>query len=236
MRKWLVPIAVPLLGAATVILAVIALGRVARDRLDRLDRYTLPFADIDCNPPGPLVRADFLAEVQYVAEWPDRLRLLDPQLPRQLADAFGQHPWVERVERVEVGRGRVTVRLLHRTAVLSVPWSPNGADGPVRAVDHLGVLLPLAALEPDLPLLAGGVAAPAGGVGSPWGDPTVEVAAGTAAYLRPYKDRLNIKRIEVEGDEVWLVLPRGRVRWGRPPGQVSPDAAAARVRELLMTQ
>src|SRR5262249_11840426 len=78
-----------------------------------------------------LAAADFLGEVQYLAEWPDRLRLLDPALPRQLADVFARHPWVERVEgvRVEPDRALVAVRLAYRRPVLA---GPGAAPGPAR--------------------------------------------------------------------------------------------------------
>ena len=147
----------------------------------------LPFAAILCTPPPGLSAADFLAEVQFLSNCPDQVRLLDDQLPVRLAAAFIRHPWVERVEKVEVAPGEVRVRLAYRTPVLAVPWS--GADGPVRAVDRAGVVLPLAALTVGLPLYAGKVATPPGGAGVAWGDPRIEAAARTAAYLQPFQER-----------------------------------------------
>jgi hypothetical protein len=175
--KWLLVWCAPVLGVGLVLAGIFALGQAARDHLRGLDRYTISFADIDCEPPPGEKREDFLGEVQYLADLPDRLRLLDEQLPARLAQAFARHPWVERVERVEVVPPRqIRVRLLYRTPVLAV-----SVGGQLRAVDAQGILLPATAVTRGLPRFSGKAPPPAGPAGTRWGDAAVEAAARAAA-------------------------------------------------------
>lgn len=215
------------------------LGRLALDRVRGLDRYTVAFADIDCPAPPGQKRAGFLEEVQYLAGMPDRLRLLEDGLAERLAAAFGRHPWVETVGRVEVVPPRqVRVELAFRTPVLvvAVSQAAGGALVPGRVVDRQGVLLPRSApVARGLPVLRGNFPAPAGPPGTPWGDPAVTAAARTAAYLRPYRDRLNTTDVQVTEEGIVLSGPLTRVFWGRPPGaEPAGEASAARKRERLL--
>src|SRR5712691_10696700 len=196
MRKWLASLVAPVAGSALLVLAVIVVGRCALSQLRDQDRYALSFADISCTPPPALSRADFLSEVQFLASWPDRLHRLDTDLPRQLAEVFIRHPWVKRVDRVEVTADGIRVRMTYRTPVLAVPR--RGPDGPLRAVDAEGTLLPLIAVAAALPIFEGDVPPPAGGAGLAWGDTSVETAAATAAVLQPYQDRLRINTVRVD--------------------------------------
>jgi hypothetical protein len=154
---------------------IIALGQYAREQIQTQPRYKVFFSEIDCTVPPGMSRSDFLGEVQYTAELPDHFNALDPQLPRRLADAFAQHPWVEKVLRVTVDHTKqVHVALLHRTPVLAVRW-----QGVLRAVDRDGVLLPANAATQGLPVYSGKVSPPAG-AGSRWGDADIEAAARQA--------------------------------------------------------
>jgi hypothetical protein len=138
-----------------------------------MDRYSVDFLDIQCTPLPKQERAEFLSEVQYLANMPNRVRILDDQLVPRLADAFAHHPWVEKVERVQVTpQPAVQVQLTLRRAVLAV------SDGnQLRAVDRNGVLLPATAITCGLPLFAGQARAAAGPAGTSWGDAAVEDAA-----------------------------------------------------------
>jgi hypothetical protein len=229
MRKRLVQALGPPLVAALLLAGLIALGRSARDALRSQDRYAVAFADIDCEPPPGEGRAAFLGEVQYLAGLPERLQVLDDDLPGRLAEAFAWHPWVEKVERVEVvPPGRVRVRLTYRTPVLAVL--------PARAVDRDGVLLPGGAPTDRLPILVGKVPPPAGPAGSAWGDRAVESAARTAAYLAPYRERLPFEDFDVaDGGLVLSRPPDVRVLWGHAPGAEAADEAPAaeKVQRLL---
>src|SRR5438105_10076255 len=102
MLAWMLRGLALLASVGLVLAGLIALGRYGLDQVRDRDRYILAFADIDCAPPPGLGRAEFLDEVQYLAGSPDRLRLLDEDLPARLAACFGRHPWGAKVERVDV--------------------------------------------------------------------------------------------------------------------------------------
>jgi hypothetical protein len=256
MRKSLLQALGPPLVAALLLAGLIVLGRAARDALRPQERYAVAFGDIDCEPPPGEERAAFLGEVQYLAGLPERLPVLDEDLPARLAEAFARHPWVEKVERVEVvPPGRVRARLAYRTPVLAVLLHGEAQDGrapliealssrglgahgallPARAVDRDGTLLPAGAPLAGLPIFYG-APPPAGPAGSPWGDRAVEAAARTAAYLAPYRQRLPFEDFDViDGGLVLSQPPSVRVRWGHAPGAEAADEAPAaeKVRRLL---
>jgi hypothetical protein len=248
LRGWLLQALAGLIGPCIFLVVLIGVGKLALERLRGLDRYTAPFVDIDCGAPPSQDRREFLAEVQYLGGLPDRLRLLDPDVAERLADAFGRHPWVEKVERVEIAPPReVRVRLAYRKPVLAVvvptkeakrlgglAWidgqSGAGTDGTVlgRTVDARGRLLPLAATFPGIPVLRGEVAPPQGPAGTAWGDPVVAGAARIAAAIQPWQERFQLGRIEATADGfVWSNPGRVRVVWGHPPGDELSDEASA---------
>ena len=104
-RRWprrLAHVALGLGAAALVVGGVIAVGNAARDSLGPQDRYLLPFAEIDCPAPPGRDRAEFLAEVQYIGSFPDRVNVLDPTLPDRLRKAFANHRRVAHVGRITV--------------------------------------------------------------------------------------------------------------------------------------
>ena len=84
-------------GLGVVFGGLITLARVTRDKVRDSERYAALFADIECTPPPGMNRADFLNEVRYQTDFPERLHLLDDDLKQRLYEAFGQHPWVEKV-------------------------------------------------------------------------------------------------------------------------------------------
>ncbi len=156
---------------------LIAVGEYAQEQLRDRDRYTLPFTAIECLPPPPYQsRGDFLEEVQYLSRLPGRLRLLDADLAKQLADGFAQHPGVQKVEQVEVTARQVRVRLHYRRPTLAVRCGDM-----VRVVDAEGILLPKEAPAKDLPVFAGQAPPPCGPAGTRWGNAGVEAAARAAS-------------------------------------------------------
>jgi hypothetical protein len=160
-----------------VVAGLIVLGQHAQDQLRDRDRFALPFAEIECQPCPPYqAPSDFLDEVQYLARLPGRLRLLDPDLGKQLAEGFAQHPWVRRVEQVEITAKKVRVRLVYRRPALAVRRGES-----VRVVDVDGILLPKEAPVDGLPVFSGKAPQPAGPAGTRWGDPAVEEMARRAA-------------------------------------------------------
>ncbi len=170
--------------------------------------------------------------MQYFAGLPDAVCVLDDGLPARLSAAFAKHPWVERVEGVEVEAGRkVRVRLTYRTAVLRV----RGRGDAQWAVDANGVRLPTAAVDDALPLLGGDVPPPTGPEGRPWGDDRVQGAARTAALLRPHQEPLKLRKIEIGADGLALRGDGWRARWGAAPGSepLGEATADAKLRRLL---
>src|SRR5262249_44728639 len=212
---------------------LIAGGRALRGRLADAEQYQFPFAEIQFNsPPGP-EPAKFLSEVRYLGEFPERVSLLDDELPRRLKEAFERHGWVESAK-VAIGPGkRITAQLAFRTPVLTVRF----ADG-VRTVDASGVLLPRSAQTQGLPALSW-AKAPAGGAGKPWGEANVEAAAKGAGVLHPRQAMLRLMALEYDAEgklalrhhpESWPVI-----LWGRPPGEEAEGepAASEKLQRLL---
>jgi hypothetical protein len=167
-------------SAAAVLFALLEVGAWSRHALAERDRYLLPFDEIECLSPPGMERSLFLAEVRYLAEHPERIRLLDAGAAGRLADAFAKHRWVARVEQVEIGPGRrVGVRLTFRRPVLAVR-----VEGMLRVVDSEGVLLPASALAEGLPIFEGEPPPPSGPAGTRYGDAAVEAAARRAGRER----------------------------------------------------
>lgn len=247
MPRWLLKALVPLLAVGLFLAGLLLLGQLTHNWLAQQDRASFALADIDCSAPPGQPASDFLSEVQYLAGLPERVNLLDEHLPERLHEAFGRHPWVEKVERVEVTAQGVRVKLVYRVAVLAVILAGAASEveaamipirsgnrgqqnglAPARAVDGQGVLLPVAAVSDKLPVLTGPTKPPQTPPGTPWTDPTVQAAARTAVLLRPHLDRLGLKEVSVHGDcLVWSAPPNVRVRWGRPPGSEHKEEASA---------
>jgi hypothetical protein len=208
------------------------LGQHALRRLAGQERYQTAFADIDCPAPPGLSRAEFLEQVQYLANLPDQLDRLDPALAERLHRAFAVHPWVAEVKRVEQVPGQgLRVQLRHREPVLVVPLASAR-----RAVDATGVLLPSSAPLAGLPVYDGTPPRPAQ-PGRPWGDARLEGAARLAGLLRLHLERLGLASCTIEEEQGRLTLrtPRTCIVWGRPPGQEAPDEVETpvRLRRLL---
>jgi hypothetical protein len=227
------------------LLAVITVGKLTRQSIQNWDRYTLAFTEIDCTPPPTQERAEFLGEVQQLAGLPERLSVLDPDLASRLAEALACHPYVEKVEQVVILPSRaVRVQLAYRVPVLEVMLPepvpkelshPETGTEPSWWVDGRGVILPRKTAREPLPLLFA-TTKPAGSVGQVWGDTVVEGAARTAAYLRPYQDRLHLRVFETSsGILVLCTLAGTRVLWGQAPGgEAAGEVPAAQKLERLL--
>lgn len=118
-RRWPRRLAQVVFGLAAVALAVggvVAVGHVARDAIRPSDRYSLPFADIDCPAPPGQSKVEFLGEVQYNGKFPDRVNVLDPTLVDRLRAAFAAHPRVAHVGAIRILSPReVQVELTFRS-------------------------------------------------------------------------------------------------------------------------
>jgi hypothetical protein len=174
--RWLMRSALLVVLVALFLAGVIWLGGWAQTQIHDQPRYQVSLADIDCDVPEGMERKAFIDEVQYHSRLPDRVNVLDDDLPEQLGAAFIRHPWVDKVENVHVTPPRhVTVRLRFRTPVLAVQW-----DGELRAVDGAGILLPKNASTRGLPIYDGVPQRPRGPAGTHWGDTDLERAARRA--------------------------------------------------------
>ena len=232
MRTWMVGTVLPLLAAVLVLLGLAALGRLASAAVRQQDRYAAAFAEVYCTPPPGMRRDEFLREVQYEADLPDRLNCFDQRLSVRLRNAFAQHAWVEDVERIEVAPGRpLRVRLHYRTPVLVVSVGEQ-----VRVVDRHGVVLPRAAETEGLAALRGKVKHRSGPTGTAWADPAVRAAARTAGFLHPQRERLQLTEVECRRGEVILWTAGGsRIFWGNPPGdEAAGEATAVLKRDRLL--
>jgi hypothetical protein len=243
------------LGLAVFFIAIRILGNFTRESVRGSTRYTVAFSSIDCPAPPAQSRAEFLAEVQYLAGVGDRVQLLDQDLPARLAVAFARHPWVKKVERVTItSPPGMRVEVVYRTPVLRVllasrvrqsgfassggkqALDPSPPNEPTWLLDEHGIVLTPKDYREPLPFLfvETGPAAPAG---QPWGEPLVEAAARTAGYLRPQQSALRLTSFETgPGRGLVLRTPAGtRVLWGSAPGseQTSEMQAAGKLRQLL---
>ena len=170
--SWLLKSVLLLLFVALFLGGVIWAGRWGLEQLRDSKRYDIPFTDIECEPPVGMDRHKFLDEVRYYARLPEQVNVLDDNLPRLLTEGFAKHPWVERVDRVDIEAPKqITVKLTHRKPVLAVK-----AGTELFAVDGAGVLLPKNAPAHGLPIFEG-VAKEPRAIGQRWGDPNVEAAA-----------------------------------------------------------
>jgi hypothetical protein len=177
----LLAVAVALAGAGGLVWGIARLGEEARRGLGERDRYSVRFADIDCDPPPNTDRAAFLAEVRYLSNFPESFQSLSPDLSEKLAAAFATHPWVERTEGVAVEPDRrVRVQLRFRAPALAVR-TPDG----VRVVDSAGVLLPAEASAQGLPLLASPLPSPNETAGRAWQSDDVRRALELVAAYHP---------------------------------------------------
>ena len=238
MRRLLFQAALTLLACALLLGGLIAAGRAIRERLHDSPRHQLPFGDIDCPAPPEMERADFLREVQYVAELPDNLPLLDDELPARLATAFAKHAWVERVDRVSIGPGRsIAVRLTFRTPVLAVRYVPAKGEAVLREVDATGVLLPKRRAPVAVPRLAPAVHAPLGGAGQPWGEKVVTRAAAVCAVVQPHQHDLKLMQVDFADGEFRLQTDGGAVvKWGHAPGEEAEGEAPAEAKLQRLRQ
>lgn len=231
--RWLV------LGA--LIVAAPVLGPWVRTQLPDLKsrpEYRLPFAQLQLTPPPPsALPAEFLEQVRLRGNFEPELSLLDDELPRQLAEAFERHPWVDEVVSVRnVYPALVTVELTYRqpTALIEVP------DG-FYVVDRNGILLPPADFTADVAAkfipVTGIRTAPQGAAGRAWVDPVVTGAAQLAEFLGVRWSQMGLKEIHVPTTEQ-LANPEdvlyelhttggSRIVWGRAPGSRHPGELTA---------
>jgi len=176
--------------------AIAWIGGVAGERVSGNERYSVRVAEIHCDAPSGTDRSTFLTEVRYLADLPETVQNVDPELAKKLSLAFARHPWVQSVNGVRVEpNGAIHVDLTFRTPVLAVTVI---GEKDLRVVDKTAVLLPAGASSANLPLLVVPVLPPQKSAGEVWDDPTVKRAAELAEAHKP-------KRIE-KTDKGWRLI------------------------------
>jgi len=219
--------------------------------LEQRPEYQLAFSQIQLEPvPTGGVPEDLVSRVQRRSGMPDTLSLLDPKLPKNVAEAFASHPWIERVVEVRnVYPALVKVQVEYRQAV-AVVLVKSG----LYPIDGKAVLLPpsdfdAADVERLIPV-HGVFTTPYAEEGRPWNDPAVMAAADLARYLGPRWRDLQLTAIVVarpesavtRPDEIPLELETvggSRILWGRRPssqypGELTGEQKLGRVQKYLV--
>ncbi len=211
--------------------------------------YQLRASNIRITEVPQWVPRDLVAQIAPQVGINPTRSVLDEKLTSDLAKAFGQHPWVEKVVKVSKSvPARVEIDLVYRRPVAMVEVSTG-----LLPVDGSGVLLPPTAFAPEdaqrYPLIAQAKSSPAGGPGKSWGDPQVVAAARLAAALLPHWQDFRLTAIEIpsaidvrapQEELVFQLQTQGgsRIVWGRAPGVIYPlelsaDQKIGRLEECL---
>ena len=175
--------------------------------------YRLNAESITVTPPPNWVSERFIEEVLRTSGLNNTGYLLDKTLPQQLAEAFIAHPWVERVEQVELRYpSGAEIKLTYRVPIALVETPGRG----VLPVDRHGFLLPseyLAETSSDQQsryfTIQGIQSLPLGAAGTPWGNPLVQTAAQLAEALMDIAEPLTLAKIISPTESV----PRTRAIW-----------------------
>ena len=240
-----------LAGIAMACAAIILGPRLAKSlpEIGNRPEYQLRTTDIQVTEIPQWVPRDLVAQVAPQAGIKPTRSVLDERLTSDLANAFGQHPWVEKVIKVSKSvPARVEIDLVYRRPVAMVEVSTG-----LLPVDGTGVLLPPTAFSTAdaqrYPLITLPKSSPSGAVGTSWGDPQVIAAARLAAVLLPHWQDFRLTAIEIPAgidgraplaELVFQLQTQGgsRIVWGRAPGVIYPlelsaDQKIGRLEECL---
>lgn len=236
-RIWL-----QIICAGTIFAALWSGWQVMRETALADGRYQAGRRDILTLSPPPWISPHFIDEVLSYRKVTDStgVNITDRKAIEDLFVAFTKHPWVKRVESLEIAYpARIFVRLEFRvpTALVEAAAEQYGPEfrGGVFPIDAEGVLLPSdylkasQAADPgsvfDYLWISGIRSTPMGGVGEPWNDPRLEEAALLAEMLGDDFSRLGIQKIavrpssesEIDG-QFDLETRRGaKIYWGTFP-------------------
>ena len=214
--------------------------RLARSLPDvsQREEYLFKTREIEINPPPHWVPQELVEQVIEQSKLPESVSLLDDRLTKTIAEAFGQHPWVESVERVAKSLpSRVSVELAYRRPVAMVQVKQG-----FYPIDAQGILLPprdfSIADTQRYPMIVNVTTLPSGAAGTSWGDAGIIGSAQLAAVLTPHWKEFNLVTIEnpvpktgqsASDDGVYHLYTRGgsRIVWGRAPGSGHPGELTA---------
>ena len=225
-----------------VVLVVVAVAGLAGDRLYRhaqqqlakLPQYRLTNDSIHVSPPPHWIRTDVKSAVLGGTDALVDVSVLGDtaRLRRRLVDAFELHPWVERVERIELSApADAFVELVYRRPIAVVAIQ-RGNLVELSPVDRNAVRLPAIDLTEteklNLPRITDAHAQVL--VGEPWIDPRIVGAVNLAAALAEVWESYDFIEIapsphaEVRQSQryyVYEILTNygTRIRWGAAPGR-----------------
>ena len=195
--------------------------------LTQRKEYQIETKNLLLNPAPPhYVPIDIVDQVIKRSQLPEKVSLLDSELVLKIADAFQNHPWVQKVVSVQK-TNTVEIEVLFRKPAAMVEIKEN-----LYPVDNEGILLPPEDFSVSdarrYPIITGIRSLPEGSAGSSWGDLTVQGAAQLAEALGPYWKELDIVSIEAPprttaklslDDLIYRLITTGgsEIVWGRSP-------------------
>ena len=206
--------------------------------------YRLKVERITVSPPPIWVPECFVENVLRTSGLDRTGSLLDRSIDQKLMEAFVTHPWVERVERIELRYpSGADVRLSYRIPVALVEIPGRNAQGRnIVPVDRHGVVLPQEFLTDTLYdrrsehfVIQGIQSLPLGSVGTPWGDPLVQTAAQLADALTDVAEPLTLAQIVLASGGTWRLqtVAGTEFHWGPfAPGEQSIETKKKRLRDL----
>lgn len=196
--------------------------------------YGITFDQIQITPkPDSPVPDDFLKQVERDSGLSETLSILDEHLTEELAQAFGRHPWVAKVVRVQKSYpASIAVELEYRQPVAIIQTALDQ-----YVIDKDAILLPssdvLGQADVKYPtVVAENLKAPAK-VGQAWDHPHIVAAARLADLLHDKWATLKLNTIVIpkesdsktKWDEISLdLMTQGgsKIFWGRAPGSDHP--------------
>ena len=190
-------------GLGTLVVVCVLLGGTAWFLWQQVHRtvstrgdYQLDLNEIELPAKPAWIRADVRAEALRDASLDPPLSLLDASLPERLAKAYGLHPWVSRVDGVQLTYpAHANIKLQYRRPIAMVELT-NG----LLPIDAAGTLLPPRDFDnhPDVlkyPRLAVNVGSPTAPAGTAWENPIILGGAQIAAAIEPLWNQAELQRL-----------------------------------------
>lgn len=203
--------------------------REMREYVTGLERFQVSPATLRFTQTPSWVTPQVQAQLSHLPDLPERFSLLEPGLPKRVAEAYARNPWVADVPGVERRFPNcLKVHLLLRQPVAAVRYR-----GMYHLVDGEGVRLPLVFRSwphPDyqLPVIIGATAEPPKS-GCPWPDESVRAACAVACLLATQSfdhpvavstiDASNLggRASRADSDIILHTTSGTRILWGRSP-------------------
>jgi hypothetical protein len=231
-------------GAVVLLAAVIVAGFFAWRQwgpsVVQRSSYELLVENVTTSEQPPWVAGDIRLEVFRDASLTE-MSVLEDGLTKRICDAFEMHPWVARVNRVNMQPpAKIVVDLEYRQPIAWVEVPDGmvpGHRGGWLPIDKDSLLLPDEGFQqdpPELPLVRIDRLLPCGPIGTAWGDPRVAGAAAIVTILGDQWRELGIAGISGVADysitsslpttRYELLSPKGkRIIWGAAPGKEPPS-------------